>query len=60
MQGALRVISPDLKRLGRESDESPPSNSTVQKEYSYIPTPPAPYCRGQRQFYVSFNTFNTV
>jgi hypothetical protein len=33
------VLSPDLKRPGREADYSPPSSEEIKNDWSYTPTP---------------------
>jgi len=34
------ILSPGVKRQGREVDPSPPSSDEVKKEWSYTSTPP--------------------
>jgi hypothetical protein len=34
------VLSPGVKRLGREADHSPPTSAKVKKMWIYISTPP--------------------
>jgi hypothetical protein len=33
------ALSPEIKRLGREADHSPPSSAEVKNSWSYIPIP---------------------
>jgi hypothetical protein len=33
-------LSPELKRLGREADHSPPTSAQVKKTWTYTSTPP--------------------
>jgi hypothetical protein len=33
------ILSPGVKRMGREADHSPPSSAEIKKEWSYISTP---------------------
>jgi hypothetical protein len=40
IQWALGDLSPELKRLGRAADHSPPTSAEVKKTWTYTSTPP--------------------
>jgi hypothetical protein len=51
-----RVLSPGVKRPGREADHSPPSSAEVENAWSYTSTPPVKH-RYNFTFYLFYNEY---